>query len=391
MNGADQPLHVFLVAGEPSGDMLGARLMQGLRAEHGGDVRFSGVGGPEMAAQGLDSLFDYGDLAVMGLFEVLPRLPRILRRIRQTAAAIRAANPDVLVTIDAPGFVFAVLKRLGERRRPRVHYVAPQVWAWRPGRVHKYKRHVDHILTLFPFEPPYFDEVGLPATFVGHSVVEDSAPDGAGPAFRSAHNIPPDALVLCALPGSRAGEVSRLMPVIAAVVEGLAAKYTNLHIVLPTVDTVAPLVRDATADWRVPVTIVEGAPERLAGMAASDIALAASGTVTLELACAGVPALVIYKVTKLTGLIAERLLKVPYASPVNLLAGREVLPEFLQRDCVPGNVAAALQTLIDDPAKRADMIAAERDVARQLGEGAEPPSRRAAKAVLSVVADAKAG
>ncbi len=207
------PLHVYVIAGEPSGDIIGARLIDALRAE--GDVQVSGIGGPEMEAAGLRSLFPYGELAIMGLTEVLPSVPRILKRMRQTSRDIARARPDIIVTIDSPGFVFGVIRRLKSRNCPRVHYVAPTIWAWRAGRVKKFRKHFDHLLALFPFEPPLFEAAGLDCTFVGHPISEGAVRGGDGGAFRARHGIGAEEKVLCLLPGSRRGEVARLGPVAA--------------------------------------------------------------------------------------------------------------------------------------------------------------------------------
>ena len=295
---ADDRLHIFVIAGEPSGDVLGGRLMAALKETAGArGVRFSGVGGPQMAAQGLDSLFDYRQLAVMGLLEVLPQAFRLLRRIRDVASAIEALRPDAIVTIDAPSFAFAVFKRLKTHTQPRIHYVAPQVWAWRPKRAKKIRKYVDHILALFPFEPAFFDAAGMPCTFVSHPVLEGVTSAEEGRAFRHRYGISADALVLCALPGSRRTEVRKLSPVIVQSIALLAARYRNLHIVVPTVSTVLEDVR-VIASTGVPTIIVAEAAENSAAMAAADIAISASGTATLELACAGVPGVVIYKVAR---------------------------------------------------------------------------------------------
>ena len=382
---SDDRLHIFVIAGEPSGDALGGRLMAALNesAEHDG-VRYSGVGRPQMAVQGLDSLFDYRQLAVMGLMEVLPQAPRLLRRIREVAAAIEAQRPDTIVTIDSPSFAFAVLRRLRTHNQPRIHYVAPQVWAWRPKRAKKIRKYVDHILALFPFEPAFFDAANMPCTFVGHPVLENVATAEEGRTFRIRHGIGADALVLCALPGSRRIEVLKLSPAIVETITQLASRHRGLHIVVPTVSTVVEYVR-AIASTGVPTTIVEDADEKSAALAASDVAISASGTATLELACAGVPSVVIYKVARLTGWLVRRLVKVDYASIVNILAGREVLPEFMQEDCEPKKILAAVDELIENEQWRRDIIEAEAAVVRQLTIDGQTPSENAAAEILRIV------
>jgi lipid-A-disaccharide synthase len=388
MANPDDRLHIFIVAGEPSGDVLGARLMAALNRVSPNRVKYSGVGGPRMAAEGLESLFDYRQLAVMGLLEVLPQAPRLLRRIRDVARAIEAAQPDAIITIDAPSFGFAVLKRLKTHNQPRIHYVAPQVWAWRPKRAGKIKKYVDHVLALLPFEAPYFDAAGMPCTFVGHPILENVASTADGKAFRARHGIGDDALVLCALPGSRRNEVRKLKPVMADVIGRIAARYQNLHVVIPTVSTVADDVRDL-ASIGVPTTITDNADEKSAAMAASDAAIAASGTATLELVCANVPTVVIYKVALITGWLGRYLTTVKYASIANILADRELLPEFLQEYCKPKDVAAALIEIIEDDTRRREVIDGEIDVVRQLAFEGQAPSEKAAQEVLRIIDEFK--
>ncbi len=377
-------LHVYVIAGEPSGDVIGGRLIEALG--EGGPIRVSGVGGPEMEAAGLKSLFPYNELAIMGLTEVLPSVPRILRRIRTVAHDIERCKPDVIVTIDSPGFVFGVIRRLKSRDCPRVHYVAPTIWAWRAGRVKKFRKHFDHLLALFPFEPPLFERAGLDCTFVGHPAAEGAPLAGDGPGFRARHGINTDTLLMCLLPGSRRGEVSRLAPVADEVVERLLRDHPELRIVVPAVSNVQSAVEDLAAGWGERVLVVDGATERYDAFAASDLALAASGTVTLELAYAGVPTVVIYKVGKFTGAIARRMIQVEFVSIVNIVAGREVFPEFLQMYCLPDDVVDALGAWIDDRAAAETAGHEAAEIARQVsGEGGKP-SRRAAEAVRSIVA-----
>ncbi len=385
---SDDRLHVFVIAGEPSGDVIGGRLMAALNAAAKEGIQYSGVGGPQMSAQGLDSLFDYRQLAIMGLLEVLPKAPQLLRRIRDVAKAVEQLRPDVIVSIDSPSFAFAVLRRLTKRTQPRIHYVAPQVWAWRPKRVYKLKKHVDHILALFPFEPAFFEAANMPCSFVSHPVLEAVASPEEARAFRARHGIAGDALVLCALPGSRRTEVRKLIPVIVESIQRLASRHANLHVVIPTVSTVVDDVR-AIASAGLPTTIVDNAADKSAAMAAADVAISASGTATLELACAGVPGVVIYKVARATGWLGQWLVNVKYASIVNILAGREVLPEFLQWHCQPKNIVAAIDALIENDERRQEVIAAEAAVVRQLAVDGETPSERAASEVLRITREFK--
>ncbi|MEP4380706.1 MAG: lipid-A-disaccharide synthase [Alphaproteobacteria bacterium] len=379
-------LHVYVIAGEPSGDVIGARLIEALGAGAGPGFKVSGIGGPEMEAAGLQSLFGYGELAIMGLFEVLPSVPRLLRRMRQVAQDIERLKPDVIVTIDSPGFVFGVIRRLRTRACPRVHYVAPTIWAWRAGRVRKFRKHFDHLLTLFPFEPPLFDAAGMASTFVGHPVAEGDVDSGDGPAFRARHGIPADATMLCVLPGSRAGEVSRLLPIARETLFRVMPDHPNLTLVIPAAENVRALIEARVAAWPWPVMVVDGARERYDAFAASDLALATSGTVTLELSWAAVPTVVMYRVPWLTGEIARRMIRVRFASIVNIVADREVLPEFLQPRCRPELIAGTLGDLLSDPQRRTEIGAEARKISRDMEPGGELPSARAAQAVLDIVA-----
>ncbi|MFN8719707.1 MAG: lipid-A-disaccharide synthase [Rhodospirillales bacterium] len=385
---ADRPVVVYMIAGEPSGDLLGGRLIEGLRERAGRPVVVRGVGGPRMREAGLDPLFDLSEIAFMGVAEILPRLPGLLERIRRTADDVARVRPDVLVTIDAPDFVFRVARRVRPLGIPVVHYVAPTVWAWRPGRAARVARSVDHLMTLLPFEPEHFVRVGLPATFVGHSVVESGAGQGDGVRFRRAHGIGDEETVLTVLPGSRRGEVTRLLPIFGETVARLARRHSGLRVVVPTVPNVAQLVGPAVAAWPVPTLVVGGEAEKFDAFAASRAALACSGTVALELALAGLPAVVAYKVNPITAAIVRRLIRVPYVNLVNIMLGRMLVPELLQDDCTPERLEAAVGTLLSEGAARQAQIAGVRDVAAWLGAGGEAPSRRAAAVVLSVVADA---
>ena len=376
-------LHFFVVAGEASGDLLGARLMKALSSFNEGQVRFSGVGGPEMEQQGLSSLFPYSELSVMGLVEVLPSAARIVQRMRQVAAAIDDTAPDALITIDAPGFNFGVVKRLTQHDAPRIHYVAPTVWAWRPNRVHKFKRYFDHLLTLLPFEPPYFEAIGLPTTFVGHPVAESETNSDAK-AFRARHQISDTTTILCLLPGSRRGEVGRLVGPFGDAAAKVAKSYPDLTITVPTVSQVADIVRARVSKWPHKTIVVETAAERQRAMAASDLALAASGTVALELAARGVPAVIGYRVAPVTAWLLRRLVRVRYANLVNILLHREAVPEHLQGACTPANLADSLLAILDDPQHRASIVDAQTAALSRL-VGDQPPSDAAAATVMSVV------
>lgn len=372
-------MKVFLVAGEPSGDRLGAALMTGLKALSPG-VAFAGVAGPLMQAEGMASLFPMEELSVMGIAEVLPKYFHLKRRIAEVAEAVVASDAAVLVTIDSPDFGLRVAA-LVKARKPAVrtvHYVAPSVWAWRPGRAVKMARYVDHVLALLPFEPPYMQAAGMSCDFVGHPVVAEAL---ATEAERAAW-VGTGPLVL-ALPGSRRGEVTRLMPVLGEVVGLLAARYPGMRVALPTVRGVAGLVAELAAGWPVAPVIVDEAGAKRGAFAAADVAVAASGTVSLELAANGCPMVVAYDMHPLTLWLMRRAALVDTVTLVNLVSETRVVPEFIGERCRAELIAPAVEALLADPSAQ-DM--AMRVTMERLGAGGEPPGVRAARSVLGVVA-----
>ena len=377
---------VFLVAGEPSGDQLGAQLMAALRAETGGRVRFAGIGGQRMTQEGLESLFPIDELAVMGVFEVLPLVFKVYRRVRQAVAEVLRLRPDIVVTIDSPSFTLEISQRLkGKLAAPLVHYVAPSVWAWKPWRARHIAGFLDHLLALLPFEPPYFERHGLVTTVVGHPVVEALAQEPDPVTFRARHGLAEDAVLICVLPGSRRGEIARHEPIMAEALGLLRARMPSLHAVVPTVPTVAALVQERAAAWPVPATVLEDAAEKYDAFAACRAAMATSGTVAVELAAAELPATILYRFGILTAVVARLVLKVEYGSIINLLMKRAVQPELIQLRCTPALVAETVEGLMTDEALRETHIAGCREATALLGRGGEPPSRRAARAVLSLL------
>jgi lipid-A-disaccharide synthase len=371
---------IYLVAGEASGDALGARLMAALRARRA-DIEFAGIGGELMAAHGLVSLFPLRDLALMGLLEVLPRLRQLKRRLKQAGDDIAARRPDVVVTIDSPGFTLRLLRAIQPLGVKRVHYVAPQVWAWREGRVRHYPGLWDQLLCLLPFEPAFFARHGLPASFVGHPVLESGADSGDGARFRTTHGIDPAARVMTVMPGSRRTEVSRLLPILGATLRALP----DVVPVVPLAGPVADVVREGTHDWPRRPVLVENERDKYDAFAASTVALTKSGTSTLELAMAGVPMVVAYRVNPLTAAIAKRLVKVRYASIINLIAEREVIPELIQQACTPERLAAEVRTLLDDSGAAEVQRSGCRAVLELLRPPDGIPSAAAAAAVLEVL------
>ena len=375
---------IYLIAGEESGDVLGARLMAALKAARPG-LEFAGIGGPRMMAEGLVPLFAQRDLAVMGLMEVLPRLGQLRERLRETVTDVLARRPAVLVTIDSPGFTLRVLRGVAGHGIARAHYVAPQVWAWREGRVKHFPGLWDKLLCLLPFEPAFFARHGLAAVVVGHSVLEAGLDRGDAARFRAAHGLSAGQRPLIVMPGSRRSEVNQLLPIFGATLARLAARVPGLVPVVPVAHSVAEAVRAATDAWPVRPVLVTDTQDKHDAFAAAVAALVKSGTSTLELALAGVPMVVAYRMNPLTAMMARWLVKVRFASLVNLLADREVVPELLQDRCTPPLLAAAIDRLLNVPGAAAAQRMAFRDIAAGLAPADMTPSAAAAAQVLALV------
>lgn len=377
-------IRIYVIAGEPSGDILGGRLLSALKEATGGEIEFAGVGGDMMQREGLQSLFPMIELSVIGVAEIVPRLFHLFGRMRETATAIRKFRPDAIVTIDAPAFCFGVLRRLRTRNCPRIHYVAPSVWAWRSWRVKKFARVFDHLMTLLPFEAPYFEKAGLKTSFVGHPVLE-SAQDADGARFRKVHDVPDNGPLLCVLPGSRSGEIGRHLEPFGDAVVLLQGRIPALWVVIPTLPVHAATIRDAVVDWPCPVVVIDREGEKYDAMAAADFALAASGTVALELALTRTPSVIAYRLNPLTHAIVSRMVKIRFMSLVNLLIDREAQPELVQDSCTGPKLADAIGNLFESPAAReAQREAAGMAIAKLSIEG-DAPSKRAAGVVLEVI------
>jgi lipid-A-disaccharide synthase len=382
---------VMLVAGEPSGDQLGAQLMAALNEIAGEGVRIVGTGGPAMTAQGLESLFPMDATAVMGLREVVPRIPAILRRVRTAVEFALKTRPDIVVLIDSPDYTHRIARGLKRRDKTvrTANYVAPQVWASRPYRARKMAGYFDAVLTLLPFEGPFFEKYGLATRFVGYPVLERAALMSGGDAFREKHGIAKDDTLLAVLPGSRRNEIRFILPQFRKAVELLAPTHARLVSVLPTVPHVAHHVREATAGWPTKLIVTESEEEKYAAFDAADVALAASGTVTMELALARTPMVVGYRAGALTYALVKPLIRVPHITLINLVLGREAIPEFLQAHCTGDALAAAIKPLIDEPAAREAQLAEVEKALDALGSHGERPSLRAARAVLTLAEDSR--
>ena len=379
---------LMLVCGEPSGDQLGAQLMAAIRTLAGDSVKITGVGGPAMAREGLKSLFALDTTAVMGLREVVPAIPAILRRVRQATAFALKTRPDAVVLIDSPDFTHRIARaiRKADPGLKTVNYVAPQVWASRAYRTRAMARYFDLVLALFPFEVPFFQKYGLKAVFVGHPVIERRVRMTGGAALRARLGIAPDAPLLAMLPGSRSSEIRQMLPAFRAVAEILAKKIPGLVTILPTVPHVAAQVREKTGHWPNSLHIVENEADKFAAFDAADVALAASGTVTAELALSRTPSVVFYKVGALTYALANWLYNSRFFALPNILLDRQAIPEFKQEKAKPEILAAEVEKLFQDKAAHAAQVVAMDDFAHRLGEGEEAPSLRAARVLLDFIA-----
>ena len=374
-------IKVYLVAGEPSGDLLGSRLMRALKHQTNNDISFYGVGGETMQAEGLTSLFDIKDLSVMGLMEVIPSIPKILRHLNEIIADIKQVQPDVILTIDSYSFSIRVHQALKKKNIdiPHAHYVAPQVWAWKKGRTKTLPKWIDHLFCLLPNETTFFTPYGLPTTFVGHPVIEGGADKGNAQKFRSRYNLDKQTPILAILPGSRKNEIKMLLPLFMQTAEKLSETHPNLFVVIPTVQTVADKITEQLKDWKIPHVIILGELARYDAFTATDLAIAASGTVSLELAMARVPHLIAYRLNVLTAALARRILKIKYVNLINLLQDKEVIPELLQENCTVEKLVATSEQLFQNP-KQDVLLSLEK-----LGlNSAESPSEKVAKCLLKL-------
>lgn len=373
-----RPLHVAIAAGEHSGDLLAADLMAALRKAHKGQVRFTGVGGPAMTRQGLKSLIPYSELALFGFGEVLMRLPRLLRLVRDAAFEIAQGAPDVLVIVDSPELTHAIAKRVRRARPdiPVVNYVPPTVWAWRPWRARRMRRYVDLSLALLPFEPDAHKRLGgPPCVYVGHPLTA-KLKDLRGQGRKTGKPV------LVVLPGSRASEVRRLMPPFGTAVARLKRDIPDLEVVLPAVRSVSREINARLRDWPVRPRVVSGDKEKHAAFRAGTAALAASGTVSLELALARLPMVVAYRLERIATVIRYLVISRSVVM-ANLVLGRNAVPEFLQEKCTPDNLVRALRPLLHGGPERAAQLAAFGEIEQRMRTGTrEGPSALAAREVL---------
>lgn len=384
-----RPLTVMLVAAEASGDALGAGLARALRARLGDKVRLVGVGGRRMAAEGIDSPFDIASLSILGIFEAVAAYRTVVQRVADTAALAQRETPDVAILIDSWGFTLRVAQAL-RKRFPNmllVKYVGPQVWATRPGRARTLAASVDHLLSIHSFDAPWFEKEGLKTTFVGNPALARDFSHADPARLRAAIGAGEGEDILLVLPGSRPAEIKLVMPVFEETVKRLKAARPGLHVVIPAAGTVVDSVRARVAGWPFRAHVIEDEQLKDDAFVAGTVALACSGTVTTELALAGTPMVVAYRIGGATYAILKLIFKSPWVTMFNIAARAFVAPEFLQAECTPANLERAIAERLDDPVLRARQIAAQNAALEQMGRGGPDPSEKAADTILALLAE----
>ena len=382
---------IYVMAGEVSGDIIGARLIREIKRLRRHKFSFAGVGGEQMTKEGVQSLFPISEMAVMGIFELVPHVPNLIRRIHETVQDIITKKPVAVISIDSKAFTMRVAKLIQKQQKESdneiklIHMVAPTVWAWRPGRAKNISKFLDHLLTLFPFEPPFFTRHGLPTTFIGHPLAEQ--PVGCSSIYRNIHDVDEATKIICLLPGSRPGEIKRLLPIFKKTLDLLLKKYPNIHIAMPTVVSVEGMLRRKTLDWETPVSIITDPEMKLNAFAASSAALAASGTVTLELALAKVPSVIAYKVNPLSAIIGYFLVNQDAVVLPNKLTDEEIFPLYLQWKCTPYNLYEAVIQKIENPTDQ--LIEVSDAIRNMLRPNGQSSQNLAAQIIINLVEGGK--
>ncbi len=380
-----QNLKIYIIAGEASGDILGAKLMEALRIQSPDYIDFHGIGGDRMIGHGLHSLFPMSDIALMGFSEILPHIPGILKRIKQTVADILRIKPDIVITIDSPGFCCRVAEKLRGKGIKIIHYVAPTVWAYKPERAAKFAALFNHILLLLPFEAPYFDKVGLANTYIGHPIIEDSKIKIDTNKFREKHKIKATEKILCIMPGSRITEIKRLMPIFCRALQIIMREDVAVKPIIITVPFLKGAINKYLSQLPRGTLIIDSPIEKIDVFNSSTAAIAKSGTGTLELSLAGVPMVIAYKISWISYQLVKSLVKVKYANLLNLVSDKEIIPEFIQNKCKAKLLAKATLDLLKDKDKANEQIKAARLALIKLGLGSDmSPSAKAAKIVLDM-------
>lgn len=375
---------IYIIAGEASGDAIGAKLIRSLKKKNK-DIQIFGIGGTRMQAEGFQSLFPMSELSLMGFVEILPHLPNLISRINQTVDDIRKTNPDAVITIDSPGFCFKVVEKIQNEAMKLIHYVAPTVWAYKPERAAKVARLYDHQLLILPFEPPYFDAAGIANSFVGHPICEDFEQIPDREIFRKKYNIASDEKLLCIMPGSRITEINRLMPVFIGAISRIIVKMPDIKIVIPTLKHLRSQIEKSTEKFK-NIIITDDINEKMEAFAASDAALVKSGSGALELAFAKVPMVVGYKINPISYWLIKRLVKVKFANIVNLILDREVIPELIQDNFTADKAAEKTLELLQNADQRINMINSYDEAIARLGaNNKNKPSDKAASIILGLI------
>ncbi len=379
---------IFIIAGEPSGDVLGAKLISAIKEVNNGkkEIEFLGVGGTQMQKQGFNSLFPISELSIMGFAEVVPHIPKLLGRINQTVEAIINSEADMVITIDSPDFCFRVIKKLikipSSQGIKKVHLIAPSVWAYRPKRAEKIAKLYDLLLAILPFEPPYFEKHGLETLFIGHPITEGNF-DAVQVDFREKNNIKSDDLLICATAGSRVSEVKRILPEIIGAINILAARHSNLVVVMPVIEKTKKLIEEHLGQIHTRVIVVLE-DQKYPAFKASNLAIAKSGTNNLEIAIAKLPMITIYKINALTHFFVKMMIKIKYANLINLILNKELIPELLQDNCTSVKIAETAEYLINNPEIASKQITESQNILKILGlNSIETPSKKAALKILS--------
>lgn len=382
-------MKLYLIAGESSGDRLGAGLMKALKAQENNEITFGGIGGPLMQKEGLKSLFPMQELSLMGIFEILPKVSHLLKRIHETVSAIEEFDPDAVITIDSPEFSFRVLENLkkrGKSRARRIHYVAPSVWAWRPGRAQKIARFLDGIICLFPFEPPYFLKYQLRAIYTGHPLIQENPDKGDGAAFRIKNQIPEAAKTLGVFFGSRQSELARHKKTLLTAIGFLKEKYPQLHLIIPTLPHLEYDLLEALKGAPCDFTLCVDASQKWDAFRACDAAVAVSGTVGLELAYAGVPHLIGYKTSLPTFFLLKLLLNVKYAHLANIILNEGIVPEYLQKDFEYEKIHNGIVDLFENKESRLKQESGFQRLRKTLSiEDKQSPSAKAAYFISKLI------
>lgn len=375
---------IFFIAGEPSGDRIGAEIIKALRKERDNNLRVTGIGGSFMTKQGMESIFPMSDLTLMGAIEVIPKLPIVYKRYTQTLDAIRAVKPDLVVTIDSPDFCLRIAKKVKDYGFPVIHYTAPTVWAWRPGRAKKMAAYLDHLLLLYQFEKKYFDAVNLPNTFVGHPLCTVDREKVDTKEFRKKYSLGARTPLVCVLPGSRRSEVVNLLPIYHDALKRIKVAHPTTKFVLPVVPQVKDLIEGALENWHdLAITLVEGEDDKYAAMRTSKVALAASGTVTLELALSELPTVITYVMHPITVWLGRFFIQTKYIGLPNIILDHPLMPELIQQDCTSDRIVKELETLFQDPQARKAQLKGFKKLKQQLTLEEKNPSEKAAEVISS--------